>query len=577
MKKLFVLLVFVSLAFLAVSVWGEVAEAPAHNLAARADGQWVSPKRGGEDVTLGEEWIKYWSGTGYWIWWGGPERVTLFDPNDFPNAVYPFWIKRVRSNFYELGSRPWGACSLFTYKIYGDDGTTLLHESDTLVPTDRSGAIPTEWNMGADSLQLTYGVFYLSVAPVSDSHPSSYTDNAWQGHTWSGSPGAWSPFTYGELSGEAYVNWGSLAHDVSVMEIRRPGTAAWVDTSYLVTVRVRNNGSAAEDFDVECLIGTEYAETTLVSGLAGGGIFDVNFSNWVPAIYDNAYTVTARTLLATDQNPNNDELTKTTRTYEYGEIAYDDFEQDAWWVVNSPNGPTDVFAQKLSPYFGAPYYVTKFKIYVNSSQPFDNVRLCPDNIGVPNFSSPYQTISAPAASNPPEWIVMNFDTSLTRMSTNQPIWLCAQFVNGASGPGIGSDQDMPFNLRSYWTSDLASWNLFGEDWFMRVVHVSAVGVAEDANTRPGLVTRLYQNTPNPSSGPTTIRFSLSLPVHGTLRVYDASGSLVRTLLSGDLDSGMHSVVWDGKDEMNRAVGAGVYFYKLSAGGYNLTEKMVVMR
>jgi hypothetical protein len=380
---------------------------------------------------------------------------------------------------------------------------------------------------------------------------------------------------------EAWVNWGELAHDVLVMDILSPASGAWVDTSYQVRLRVRNNGSNAEDFGVECLIlaapaDTEYIDTFAVSGLAPGGVQDVILSNWIPALYDNAYTVAAKTLLGTDQNPNNDELTKSTTTYEYGEIAYDDFEQDGWWVVNSPNGPTDVFGQKLIPYLGAPFHVTKFKIYVNAAQPFDNVRLCPDNLGVPDFSSPYQTISAPNASNPPEWIEVDFDTSLTRMDTNQPIWLCAQFSNGASGPGIGSDQDAPFDLKSYWTSDLSTWNLFGEDWFMRVVHIPIVGVAEDVNVRPALQTRLYQNSPNPFRGGTTIKFSISLPVHASLKIYDTSGGLVKILQSGTTDAGIHTVAWDGTNDLGREVGGGVYFYKLTAGDHNLTNKMVIM-
>ena len=583
MRKWFVLFAFAAIVLLAVSAWAEVMKAPASNLSARTAGEWITNKKGGEDIQLGEEWIKYWSGSGYWIWWGGPERATLFEPTDFPNGVYPFWVKKVRSTFYELTNppRPWGACTLFTYKIYGDDGATLLHESDTLVPTDNTGSFPTEWDLGADSVQITFGQFWVSIAALCDSHPSSYTDDSWQGYTWSGNPGSWSPFTYGELSMEAWVNWGELAHDVSVMDILSPSAAAWVDTSYQVRVRVRNNGTSSEDFDVECLITTpaitEYVDTFAVSGLGPAMVQDVTLSNWIPALYDNVYTVTAKTLLATDQNPNNDEFSKSTTTYEYGEIAYDDFEQDGWWVVGSPNGPTDVFGQKLIPYMPAPFYVTKFKIYVNAAQPFDNVRLCPDNIGNPNFSSPYQTISAPAASNPPEWIEVDFDTSLTRMDTGQPIWLCAQFSNGASGPGIGSDQDPPFDLKSYWTNDLATWNLFGEDWFMRVVHLpTSPGVAEDVNVRAGLRTRLYQNSPNPFRSATTIKFSLSLPVHASLKVYDTSGSLVKTLEAGTMDAGVHTVVWDGTDEVGSDVGGGVYFYKLSAGDYNLTNKMVVM-
>lgn len=582
MRKLWLALLCVSIVLFAVSAWAELTMAPSPNLARRTTEAWVSPNKGDGDATLGQEWIGYFNGSGYWIWWGGPERATMFDPTTFPNGVYPFYVKKVRSLFYELPQRPWGACSTFTYKIYGDDGSTVLLESAVLVPSDRTGSVPMQWDLGADSIEVQFGNFWVSVAPVSDSHPSSYTDALWQGYTFVGSPGSWSPFSAaGEISIEAYVNWGSLSHDVLVLSITKPGFGAWVDSTVLCRANVKNNGGAAEDFDVEFLIttspDTEYIDTVNVPALGAGATKQLNFASWIPALYDHQYTVTCKTLLGTDQNPNNDALTMNTHTYEYGEIAYDDFEQDGWWVVGSPNGPQDVFGQKLVPYMTPPFWVTKFKIYVNGAAPFDNVRLCPDNLGKPNFSSPYATISAPAASNPPEWIVEDFDTTATRIAASSPIWLCAQFANGGDGPGIGSDQDAPFDLKSYWTTDLSTWNVFGEDWFMRVVHIpTSIGVAEGA-TRMTASTRLHQNAPNPFRGMTAIKYSVSLPVDGSLRVYDSGGRLVRTLEAGTMDPGFHSVSWDGRDERGMDVGAGVYFYKLTTPTNELSKKMVLMR
>jgi flagellar hook assembly protein FlgD len=62
-----------------------------------------------------------------------------------------------------------------------------------------------------------------------------------------------------------------------------------------------------------------------------------------------------------------------------------------------------------------------------------------------------------------------------------------------------------------------------------------------------------------------------------LVVYDLSGKKVRTLVNATQESGMKTVTWNGKDEQGRSVAAGVYVYRLQAGGYMETKKMVLLK
>ena len=65
----------------------------------------------------------------------------------------------------------------------------------------------------------------------------------------------------------------------------------------------------------------------------------------------------------------------------------------------------------------------------------------------------------------------------------------------------------------------------------------------------------------------------------TLRVYNAAGQLVRTLVD-DMQSpqvGGFSVAWDGRDNAGSAVSSGVYFYKLTANKFVQTRKMVLLK
>ena len=70
------------------------------------------------------------------------------------------------------------------------------------------------------------------------------------------------------------------------------------------------------------------------------------------------------------------------------------------------------------------------------------------------------------------------------------------------------------------------------------------------------------NYPNPFNPTTTISFSLQNNSNVDLSIYNIKGQKVKQLIKDQLSTGEHSVVWDGRDEDNFAVGSGIYFYKL---------------
>jgi len=99
----------------------------------------------------------------------------------------------------------------------------------------------------------------------------------------------------------------------------------------------------------------------------------------------------------------------------------------------------------------------------------------------------------------------------------------------------------------------------------------------DPDNIPGLVTKLKGNYPNPFNPTTTIAFDLAKSSAVNLRIYNLKGQLVKTLVNRDLAAGQHSVVWNGKDENNRAVSSGVYFYRMETRNYKSTNKMLLMK
>lgn len=102
----------------------------------------------------------------------------------------------------------------------------------------------------------------------------------------------------------------------------------------------------------------------------------------------------------------------------------------------------------------------------------------------------------------------------------------------------------------------------------------------DVSAVPGPVTDLLvlnQNHPNPFNPSTQISFNVSRAGEGFLAVYNVRGEMVRTLQSGHFEVGPGVVVWDGRNDADRNVGSGVYFYRLNVGQDNLTRRMVLLK
>ena len=85
------------------------------------------------------------------------------------------------------------------------------------------------------------------------------------------------------------------------------------------------------------------------------------------------------------------------------------------------------------------------------------------------------------------------------------------------------------------------------------------------------------NYPNPFNAATTIRFDLPEPQRAEVAVYSIDGRRVRTLLSQQLPAGRHSVQWEGTDDRGGVVASGTYFYRIEAGPYRATQKMVLAK
>ena len=88
---------------------------------------------------------------------------------------------------------------------------------------------------------------------------------------------------------------------------------------------------------------------------------------------------------------------------------------------------------------------------------------------------------------------------------------------------------------------------------------------------------LYQNYPNPFNPVTTLSYDLPEEGHITLSIFDLMGREILQLVNSVQDEGQKSVQWDATNSFGEPVSAGIYIYKIQAGEWNQTKKMVLLK
>ena len=88
---------------------------------------------------------------------------------------------------------------------------------------------------------------------------------------------------------------------------------------------------------------------------------------------------------------------------------------------------------------------------------------------------------------------------------------------------------------------------------------------------------LEQSVPNPANPSATIAFSIPAAGEVTLALYDVRGRLVKILTQRSYPAGRHVVAWDGTDAASQRAASGIYFYRIHAGNFLQTKKLVLLK
>ncbi len=135
-------------------------------------------------------------------------------------------------------------------------------------------------------------------------------------------------------------------------------------------------------------------------------------------------------------------------------------------------------------------------------------------------------------------------TSLTLAAGESSLWLVGRYEDGSY---TDSSNSLLINIVSNDVSDLSA------------------------------ITQLAGNYPNPFNPETRIKYSLKASQNVSIIIYNIKGQKVRTLIDQVQESGNHSVIWNGRDDKNKTVTSGIYFYKMKSGKYSSSKKMILLK
>ncbi|HEQ99133.1 MAG TPA: T9SS type A sorting domain-containing protein [candidate division Zixibacteria bacterium] len=146
-------------------------------------------------------------------------------------------------------------------------------------------------------------------------------------------------------------------------------------------------------------------------------------------------------------------------------------------------------------------------------------------------------------------------------------------LNGQVMLPTGNDDVLEISYQGSGTLKLVNAVLSGTDGFDMNVTINSRKVEGEVPRHFAL----QQNFPNPFNPETEISYSIPEGCNVTLDIYNIKGQNVATLVEGYKDAGSYAVKWDSRGADGHQVASGIYFYRLTAGEFTKTVKMVLMK
>jgi hypothetical protein len=170
-----------------------------------------------------------------------------------------------------------------------------------------------------------------------------------------------------------------------------------------------------------------------------------------------------------------------------------------------------------------------------------------------------------------------FTDTLKSDFTLRPASPCVDAGNPDPVYNDWEDTENPGNAR--WPAQGTVRNDMGAfGWRCELDAKAITSIFPDKNRNQNLhLFRLADNYPNPFNPETSIQFELPQPCYVKIAVFNLLGQEIKTLVHVDLSAGIHQTVWDGTNQLEESVSSGVYLYRIEAGDFIKTKKMMIIR
>lgn len=383
-----------------------------------------------------------------------------------------------------------------------------------------------------------------------------------------------------------------VLHDVTAIGIIEPffkwiypyGTQVLIGDTIVPKAFVGNCGASSENFDVMYTIsdtgGIVYGNTIAVN-LGANQTEIITFNSWIPTREGN-FTITTYTRLQNDEYPAND-TTKSFLPVSRDHTIFYDCGISNMFSCTIPGWATNrKHLVKFTPTISPPFLVKGARILIDdSNSSLEYVSLCVDDGGLPDTTAPLAVVRDVTGTSwfwLGKWAEIDFG-EIERIDTT-PLWLVAKYLEGASSPKMAIDQSKPVSghsWRYYYKDGAGHWdNHTFQDWIMHlVIGKPPQPVEELVNNSQRDFSLSLSSNPSPSKA--TIYYQLPIQSDVGLNIYDISGQLIRKFISKEQKPGLHTVVWDGRDNNGKNVSTGIYFCRLTAGNAIKTEKLILLR
>jgi len=200
------------------------------------------------------------------------------------------------------------------------------------------------------------------------------------------------------------------------------------------------------------------------------------------------------------------------------------------------------------------------QVYIFGDGSRNKFRFCVDD-NLPTISAGNHEVSP--------WVIIDW------MGWKLVSW---DMVNDGTGTWIG-DGNLDGNLRmdSFQLTHSENGSQFGILYFddLRIADLVNVSI-EDENIIAEKIS-FFPNYPNPFNPATIISYSIPDNYQIRIRIIDIIGREIKTLSNHYQSSGKHSIIWDGKDNLNKQMSSGIYFVLLETGEKILSQKIILAK